>query len=201
MKPLMLNFGGACRPTRKARQGGVVLFMALIALVAMTLAAVALVRSVDSGAMVAGNIAFRQAATRTADIGIEAATSWLKATYTANKTKDVATDLSHPFNLDSGAYYSNVVADPRTRTGWTTVGTYAGNEVSYIIERMCQNAGQLPEDARCQGDPDADNNSHKVCHYNENCGQIKSIGSQYYRITARAQGPKNTLSFVQALVY
>lgn len=201
MKPLTLNPGGACRSATKARQGGVVLFMALIALVAMTLAAVALVRSVDSGAMVAGNLAFRQAATRTADIGIEAATSWLKATYTANKTIDVATELSHPFNNDSGGYYSNMVEDPRTRTGWTVVGSYAGNQVSYIIERMCETAGKLPEDARCQGDPDADNNSHKVCHYNENCGQIKTIGSQYYRITARAQGPKNTLSFVQALVY
>ena len=43
-------------------QKGVVLFFALIALVAMSLAAAALVRSVDSGVLVAGNLAFKQSA-------------------------------------------------------------------------------------------------------------------------------------------
>jgi Tfp pilus assembly protein PilX len=48
-----------CR--RRDRQGGVVLFIALIAMVVLTLGGLALVRSVDTTSSVAGNIAFRQA--------------------------------------------------------------------------------------------------------------------------------------------
>ena len=41
-------------------QSGVVLFIALIVLVAMSLAGVALVRSVDTNLLIAGNLAFKQ---------------------------------------------------------------------------------------------------------------------------------------------
>ncbi|MCE3000272.1 MAG: hypothetical protein LW892_10630, partial [Betaproteobacteria bacterium] len=56
-----------------AGERGVVLFTALIVLVAMTLAGIALMRRVDSGTLIAANQAFRQAATHIADLGIEAA--------------------------------------------------------------------------------------------------------------------------------
>src|SRR4051794_33864237 len=49
------------------RQQGVVLLIALIVLVAMTLAGIGLVRSVDTGNMVAGNLAFKQGATLAGD--------------------------------------------------------------------------------------------------------------------------------------
>ena len=58
---------------RHFHQQGLVLFVALIALVAMSLAAAALVRTVDTGVMVAGNLAFKQSATMSADSGITAA--------------------------------------------------------------------------------------------------------------------------------
>jgi Tfp pilus assembly protein PilX len=61
------------------RQRGVVLFFTLIALVVMSLAAVALIRSVDTSTMIAGNLAFKQSATTSGDGGIEAAVSWLAA--------------------------------------------------------------------------------------------------------------------------
>ena len=67
--------GGA----RRARQAGVVLMMALIVLVAMTLAGIALVRSVDTSNIIAGNLAFKQAATNSGDTGVEAAAAWLAA--------------------------------------------------------------------------------------------------------------------------
>ena len=44
------------------RQRGVVLFIALIVMVAMSLAAIALFRSVDTANLVAGNQAFKQGA-------------------------------------------------------------------------------------------------------------------------------------------
>ena len=48
-------------PKIARRQRGVVLFIALIAMVVLSLAGVALIRSVDTTGSVAGNIAFREA--------------------------------------------------------------------------------------------------------------------------------------------
>ena len=52
-------------------QRGVILFIALIVLVAMSLAGIALMRSVDTNVMIAGNLAFRQGATLAADRAFE----------------------------------------------------------------------------------------------------------------------------------
>jgi hypothetical protein len=61
------------RRQRRSPQGGVSLLFALLALAAMLLAAVALVRSVDSGALVLGNLGFKEDATRAGDSGAELA--------------------------------------------------------------------------------------------------------------------------------
>ena len=64
-------------PARRTAQRGVSLLFALMALAAMLLAAVALVRSVDSGALVLGNLGFKQEATQAADRAAEVARAWL----------------------------------------------------------------------------------------------------------------------------
>src|SRR5437879_8142407 len=64
---------------RRRRQRGVTLFIALIVLVAMTMAAVAMMRPVDTATVVAGNIGFRQSAGNAADQGVQAAYAWLGA--------------------------------------------------------------------------------------------------------------------------
>ena len=64
MKPFL------SRP-RPRQQRGVVLFVALIAMVILSLAGVALVRSVDTSTGVAGNIAFRQASIAAVNDAIE----------------------------------------------------------------------------------------------------------------------------------
>jgi len=61
------------------KQRGVVLFIALIVMVAMSLAAIAMFRSVDTANLVAGNQAFKQSALNSTDIGVAAAMS--KATW------------------------------------------------------------------------------------------------------------------------
>lgn len=57
----------------QSSQRGISLLFALLALVAMLLAAVALVRSVDSGALVLGNLGFKQDATSASDRAAEIA--------------------------------------------------------------------------------------------------------------------------------
>lgn len=53
-------------------QRGVVLLITLIILVAMTLAGIGMMRSVDTGSMIAGNLAFRQATVHASDSGTSA---------------------------------------------------------------------------------------------------------------------------------
>src|SRR6266849_5608379 len=60
-----------------ARQHGVVLFVALIVMVALSLAAIALVRSVDTTTTVIGNLAFRQASILPANMAVEEASAAL----------------------------------------------------------------------------------------------------------------------------
>jgi len=52
------------------RQRGVVLLIALIVLVVMTLAGIGMMRSADTGIVIAGNLAFKQATIQAADLGI-----------------------------------------------------------------------------------------------------------------------------------
>lgn len=55
------------------RQHGVVLLIALVALVAMTLAGIGFIKTVSTGQVLAGNMAFNRAAVSISDVGMEAA--------------------------------------------------------------------------------------------------------------------------------
>lgn len=184
-------------------QEGVVLIIALIVLVAMTLGGLALIRSTDLANIIAGNLAFRQAATHSGDQGIEAAFSWLQANpsllnndsaidgYSANgnnATRSPATGITWE------AYWNTLPA-ARIRT-LPTDG--AGNTVSYIIDRLCANAGSPTGGANCSSSPAGS----VAGGQNEEGGEkpINTPSGIYYRITVRIAGPRNTTSFVQAMV-
>lgn len=83
------------RPSRD-RQGGVALLFALLTLVAMSLAMMALVRTVDTSGQLLGNIGFKQDATAAADQAARQAISWLSA----NKAS-LANDMA------AGGYYAS----------------------------------------------------------------------------------------------
>lgn len=212
--------------TNHKRQGqrGVVLFMALIALVVMSLAAVALVRSVDTSTLVAGNLAFKQAATSSADAGVEAAIPWMVTTNAAQLAlnKDPWTDPTHAFNVDAPAngYYSSLAtpADLTAASTWATTasrpGTGAnfdadglnsttGNTVRYIIQRVCRNANQILSTANCLFSDSSEDNASKRgrLSYEAGLGSGSITGSPLYRITARVTGPRNTVSYIQAYAY
>jgi Tfp pilus assembly protein PilX len=57
------------RITPPRQQRGVVMFIALIILVAMTLAGIGMLRSIDTGGVIAGNMAFKQATINASDMG------------------------------------------------------------------------------------------------------------------------------------
>jgi Tfp pilus assembly protein PilX len=207
-----------CSRAPGSKQRGVALFFALVCMVAIMLAAVILVRSVDTASLIAGNLAFQQSATRSGDGGSEAAIAWLAATESANATKNVLSDPTHPFNVDNAAagYYASVdpakslTASSGTRFLWDNTDSVAlaadssGNTVRYIIQRMCRTSVPV-KDANCLFSGAAiDTNGQNIPLPQEVCnGPGCPVAGQtpYVRITSRITGPKNTLSYVQAIVY
>jgi type IV pilus assembly protein PilX len=208
----------------KRAQKGLVLFVALIALVVMSLAAVALIRSVDTNTMIAGNIAYKQSATTAADAGIEAAIGWLTATELANSTLNVLTDATHPFNItnEANGYYSNADDDDPSDASDTFFNLFDennwdeahagpeivdgnGNRVRYIIQRLCRTPNVILPDADCLFSSEVQDTGGQEVPLPENIcsgpGCPKSGQAPQLRITARAVGPKNTVSYVQAFVY
>lgn len=62
------------------------LILALVIMVIITLSAVAMIASLRGGISASGNIAFRQAATRAADVAVEDGFQWVLAQLTASAT-------------------------------------------------------------------------------------------------------------------
>lgn len=118
------------------RQHGVALLTALIVLAVMFVGGLALARSIDTGNLVAGNVAFRQASLQAADLGVEAAVGRLQVLMSQKKL-DVASDNYSPT-------YGDEVPVPPTTLAVTSTAT--DNEARFMIERLCNAAG-------CLGDP------------------------------------------------
>lgn len=182
----------------KHKQSGVVLFIALIVLVAMSLAGVALWRSIGTGVLIAGNIAIQRGAVTSSDRGIEAARNWLM-----NQTPTV-------LNSDqTRAYVSSW--DPRfdaTTFNWDTLGSTAstadsaGFTTQYVVHRLCSlpNAGHNAPNQQCLTLSVAGGSSGRS---GGSYGVLPLSGTTfiYYRITSRAVGPKNTVSYTQSIMY
>jgi len=196
-------------------QRGVVLFFALISLVAIMLAAVALIRSVDTGTVIAGNLAFKQAATTSGDAGTETAMAWIGVTQAANLAKNVLKDATHPLNITDATkgYYSNLdpALDLFADATWNAITAVpaavdtSGNTVRYIVQRACrtanvaiQNAGCLFSGAALSSDGQEIPLPQDIC---EGAGCPVAGQSPMIRVTSKVTGPRNTVSYVQAFVY
>lgn len=192
------------------QQHGVILFVALIALVVMSLAAVALIRSVDTNTLIAGNISTKQSAIVSADSGLETALTWLG---TAGAT---TLEVDSSANAALG-YYATQAADPTT-FAWNATDSRpakdnsgnidssgmdkSGNTIRYVIQRMCRTTGVAGSGNCLFGAPVAGGSSQVVKDATQACGNCTSTAqSIMYRVTARVTSSKNTVSYIQAFVY
>ena len=205
------------RPAFPRRQGGAILFIALIVLVAMTLAGIAMIRSVDTALGIAGNMAFKQASIQGTDRGIKAGFDWL-----ITNSSGTTLQSTNPAVTGGAAYSSSRAAtepDWFDTANWATavslpnefgqVGSAdaAGHIVRYVIHRMC-NCADVSYNANCAG-----SSVPNVCglYYPISggaAGGSMTVGSAtfegipqiYYRITTRVDGPRNTVSITQVTV-
>jgi type IV pilus assembly protein PilX len=210
--------------TLPSSQHGISLMIVLIALVVMSLSAVGLIRMVDTGSLVVGNVAFKQSTTSAADSAVEAAIAWIRA-------NDTGTTL-YQNNTGAGYYASSLdeldISGKSSRTtrvlvdwkgdgcAYASSGSYAaciaptgensnnGYTTSYIITRMC----------KAVGDPNAVGNGcarpiSNASGQSPKRGEVKygedkrfgSVSSPYFRIAVRSEGPRNTVSFTESYVH
>lgn len=206
----MLTFSQS-RIAPRSNQSGVTLIITLIVLVAMTLATIALMRSVDTTNIIAGNLAFQQASTHAADSGTEDA---IRTSPSKGLLPTVAASLLLNCNGNCpNGYVSwrNPFQEPPAsgmtwETWWSYIKTVTvpitlptdsfGNSVSYVIESECDGAGQtgvclkaISKAGDCSGSSVGE--AAQLCI---------APTRRYYRVTSRVQGPRNTVSYVQTIL-
>lgn len=205
--PVLLN-ARSCGVLERRSQQGVVLFFALIALVAMTMAGIALFRSIDSATLIAGNLAFRQGATSSGNAAVETAAKWLEANPTLLIAHQSSNGYYATINEPAGKsdLTGNVTAATPDNFNWAASAVHlatdsAGNTAEYVIHRVCANVGAL-DPATCSASPgSASGNSVGSLVPNETY-QARMSGAfiGYYRVTVKVTGPRNSVSYLQAMV-
>ena len=164
-------------PSRQHQQG-FVLVIALVILVVMTLSAVAMITSLRGGLSASGNISFRQAATRAADVAADGAYTWVQAQITAaaNALDNDIAPINTAGALVTPRYYAtmtgsdagckkdgvaNVFAPQNYRFSDTSVGadgfpcagriagSPGGYSLFYVIHRMARSAAMSCPAAEC----------------------------------------------------
>lgn len=205
-------------------QRGMSLIFALLALVAMSVGAVALIRSVDTGAMVLGNLGFKQEATASAERATEAAIAFLQTV--PDRTKNSGND-----NGGSSGYYasSTDTLDPtgqgsdatRLLVDWAADGcSYTETEglcslgarnaaadggvrSDYVIFRLCRQAGSVTEGNPCITPEDASSGTSSKrgkLDYGD-YARFKGSPDAYYRIIVRSVGARNTVSYTETIIH
>lgn len=199
------------------------LLIALIVLVALTMAGIAMMRSVDTSTIVAGNIGFRQSAVNAADQGVQAGYGWVlsKITGSALSSDDAANGYysSVPPNeapdwYTQAAVWAAAPSCSGTTSSATACDTFAaggtsidlaGNQISYVVHRLCPVANCAPG-ASCAG-------VTNVCGQSLSNASLSGEGmdqsspnyftsppSVHYRVTVRALGPRNSVAYIQTLM-
>lgn len=214
MEQLMRRPGGQgiALPTK---QRGVVVFISLIVLVVMTLAALGLVRSIDTATLVAGNLAFKQASLHLADIGTEAAVNELERFATTSADAPSPSGCSSngacryfpvmqtldSRGVPSVANWSNVaytrdISFPSTFNGNSSIPS--GYNVQFVVERLC--SGTLPitdPSANCYAKQSSEGEGGSK---KSGSPKFTSVAKLYYRATIRVSDARGAETITQVIL-
>lgn len=212
-------------PSKRSSQG-LSLVIVLLALVTMGFAAVALVRSIDTGTLILGNLSFKKSASASSDQSADRAITWLQANLAGNTLhSNSTTNGYYATSLNSLDVAGNSNDSSRPKVDWlgdscggclsagscsscippaASHSTTDGHTHRYLITRMCKTAE----------DPNASTNScvfpttsssgtspkKGELKYGEN---VRFTGSTtpYYRIIVRTTGVRNTATITETYVH
>jgi len=212
-------------------QQGATLIFALMVLVVLSLAAVGLVRSVNTGTLIAGNLSFKRDTTVGATAAAEQAIAWLQ---TQANTSSTALDSDVP----AAAYFASA-KDGMDPTGNTTSAlrplqivnwdghcqglassAYAtcdvipfvgnpvnGNRVQWVITRLCDFDGVMgpanPKGENLCAKPQTEwlTDAPEKGALGAGKRLMPIIATPYYRIITRVEGARNTVSYVETVIH
>lgn len=170
------------------RRRGVTVVVVLILLSIVLLGGLAFARMTEIGTLATGNNANREAALQASEVGINTA-------YAAVKV--LASEESNSGNWYWATAQAADATGIPTSITWSsapevTVGPFS---VRYVVERMCNTAPVTDTLTQCLVRQVPQMESSRV-------GQesVDPPNARQFRITVRIQGPKDTETFVQALV-
>ena len=215
----------ACGTAGRQLQRGISLVFALMALVVISLAAVALVRSVDTSSLVIGNLGFKQDATAAASQAAEQAIAYLNAATATTLQADQAAAGYYASSLDSLDVTGQGYPPSKSRAvvDWTgdscslyPSGGYGNcmaaspevslnggnNKARYIITRLCATVG-APASSDCAtpvGSALTGGGNKGTSDYKTGKVQVTVNNAQYYRIVVRATSARGTVSFTETMV-
>jgi type IV pilus assembly protein PilX len=188
-------------------QRGVVLMVALIVLVALTLAGLSMARTTDTGVVVAGNLAFRQTASQALDTGVEAAVAAIPSDIALSDQTVNSKYYPYMLALDADGLPAGIAwkgaGQPAAAYTIADPGGLNGYTVRYVVERMCflgggAIAGLDPKsrEARCNMEDQAPGaQSNKI-----GSADLGSFSKINYRITVKVEGPRGTETFASAVI-
>jgi len=206
---------------------GVSLIFSLMGLVILALAAVALVRSVDTGTLVLGNLGFKQDATASSDQGAEQAITWLTSNINgAVLDNSVAAQGYSAMSVDRlDPTGNNASVSARAVIDWNAdgcssypSGSYTGgclqpvaganvngNPTQYFITRLCPGTGPANfsgNDCSAPLNTDGQSNSRGRFDYRRyERFTPNGGGGAYFRIIVRTVGGKNSVTFTETIVH
>jgi len=193
------------------RPRGIVLFVALLVMVALSIAGVALMRSTDAATAVTGNLVLKQAASLAVDRGIERAVHALwETTPGLDRTQHAPTQNFYACvrGTGGGCMPANSVVpkipdlllnangcSAASLASGLIANDDAGNRSCYVIERMCLAPGPAVR-SNCNLATGALGADPGTEHY---IGLTRP-GDAYYRVTVRVEGPRSTVTYAQAVL-
>ena len=192
------------------RQQGVVLWVSLFVLLIMMATTIGVLRGSFGGMSIAGNLGFRKSATSDADLGIEQARAWILGNTASLQADNAGTGfystwVNNTFNPGQFNWTPGVTSAAAVNPNAGPNAGQTGNGVQFVIHRMCQFPGATSGNVTVAGGGQAP----QVCvspASGEDDGpsegfQMPGATRPLYRVTVRVQGPRNTVSFVQGMVF
>ena len=215
---------------RPGRQQGFVLIVALVIMVIITLSSVAMIASLRGGISASGNIAFRQAATRAADVAVDGAFQWVQtkmaaaggldnnlaasaapryyATMSAADSDCKKDGVAGSFSPQMYRFSDSVVGTDTFPCAALGASSPAGYSLYYVVHRMANATGACPTPAGCLAPAIAASSSSGAgCSMDPTsasfCGASATTTNTlvYYRITIKVVGPRQNNRYIQAFVY
>jgi type IV pilus assembly protein PilX len=192
--------------------------------VMMSLAAVGLIRMVDTSTLVVGNLAFKQSTTSAADRTAEEAIAWLQTKSTSDLFNNSTADGYYATSLNSLDITGKSTSSARSLADWGNDDCAYADSTSYtacfdakaaaaspsdyksrfLITRMCEIAGDPNATANSCAKPSSSSDNTSPKRGELKYGEDKRFGgapSPYYRIIVRSEGPRNTVSFTETYVH